>query len=357
MALYPEAPDDRRFAAADLVRVSTSIFRAAGMNATDAGIIAASLVAADRRGIHSHGLLRTEDYIKKLLDDGVDPCARPSVTSRKGGAIRIDGANAMGQIAGEFAMRTAIDAARETGVAFAAVGASNHCGALDFYTLMAADAGMIGIAGTNALPTMAPWGGLEKIVGLNPISVAMPAAGRAPVALDIALGQTAHGKIRVYAQKGAALPEGWAFDAEGRPTTDAAAALDGLIQPIGAFKGLGLAIMVGLLSTLLSDAGYGVESGNMVDGAYSGKDGQFFMAIEIAAFTPLAGFEARLMGIVEAFEGSAKAPGTEAIYAPGSLENAIAVDYDRNGVRLSAETVAGMQRAALRVGADVDLIG
>lgn len=355
MALYPEAPDDRRFPAADLIQATTAIFRGAGMNAADAGIVAASLVAADRRGIHSHGLLRTEEYVKKLLDDGVDPKARPSVVSRKVSAIRIDGANAMGQIAGEFAMRTAIDTARETGVAFAAVGASNHCGALDYYTLMAADAGMIGIAGTNALPTMAPWGGIDKIVGLNPISVAMPAAGRSPVALDVALGQTAHGKIRVYAQKDAPLPEGWAFDSDGRPTTDAQAALDGLIQPIGAFKGLGLAMMVGVLSTLLSDAGYGTESGNMIDGAYSGKDGQFYIAIDIAAFTPLDGFEARMARIAETFETSRKAPGTEAIYAPGSLENAIAADYDVNGVRLTAETVAGIRRAAERVGVQDDL--
>ena len=356
MALYPEAPDDRRFSAGDLASIATSIFLGAGMNETDAGIVAASLVAADRRGVHSHGLLRTEDYVKKLSDEGVDPTARPNVLSRKGGAIRIDGANAMGQVAGEFAMRAAIDAARETGVAFAAVGASNHCGALDYYTLMAADAGMIGIAGTNALPTMAPWGDIEKIVGLNPISVAMPAAGRPPVAIDIALGQTAHGQIRVYAQKGAPLPEGWALEAEGKATTDAQAALDRLIQPIGAFKGIGLGMMVGLLSTLLSDAGYGVESGNMADGAYAGKDGQFYMAIDIAAFTPLADFETRLSGIVETFEGSAVAPGAEAVYAPGSLENAIAADYDERGVRLAAETVAGMQRAARRVGVDDTLL-
>lgn len=355
MALYPEAADDRRFGAADLNAAVTLIFQAAGMCAADAKTVATSLVAADRRGIHSHGLLRTEEYVKKLLDDGVDPAARPTVISRKGGALRIDGANAMGQVAGRFAMTQAIEAAGQNGIAFAAVGASNHCGALDYYALMAADAGMIGIAGTNALPTMAPWGGLDKIVGLNPISFAMPAKGRPPVALDVALGQTAHGKIRVYAQKGAPLPEGWAFDAAGRPTTDAEAALEGLIQPIGAFKGLGLAMMVGLLSTLLSDAGYGTESGNMVDGAYSGKDGQFYIAIDIAAFTPLDGFEARLAGIAETFETSEKAPGTDAIYAPGSLENAIAADYDANGVRLPAETVAGIRRAAARVGARDDL--
>lgn len=355
MALYPGAETERRFAADALAAAASAVFRGTGMSDADADIVAGSLVAADRRGIHSHGLLRVEDYVKKLLEEGVDPQGRPRLVSRKGGAIRIDGANALGQIAGVFAMDLAVEAARDSGVAFAAVGGSNHCGALDFYTLRAAAAGMIGVAGTNALPTMAPWGGVEKIVGLNPISIAMPAAGRPPVALDVALGQTAHGKIRVYAQKGAALPEGWAFDAEGRPTTDAEAALDGLIQPIGAFKGLGLAMMVGLLSTLLADAGYGLESGNMVDGAYAGKDGQFYMAIDVAAFTDPDRFGERLAGIVDAFEGSARATGAAAIYAPGSLENAIAAGYDRDGVPLSEDCIASIIRAAARAGTRIDL--
>lgn len=351
MALYPGAERERRFAADDLTGAATAIFEAAGMNAVDAGLVAATLVSSDRRGIHSHGLLRVEDYVKKLMAEGVDPTGRPTLVSRKGGAIRIDGGNALGQIAGVFAMDHAIETAKDTGVAFAAVGHSNHCGALEYYSLRAAGAGMIGVAGTNALPTMAPWGGVEKIVGLNPLSIAMPAHGRDPVVLDVALGQTAHGKIRVYAQKGAPLPEGWAFDAEGRPTTDAEAALDGLIQPIGAFKGLGLAMMVGLMSTLLSDAGYGLESGNMVDGAYAGKDGQFYLAIDIAAFVDPATFEQRLAGIAAEFESSARAAGTDAIYAPGSLETTIAAGYDRDGIPLSDECVASLRRAAEMVAA------
>lgn len=355
MALYPSSDDERRFQADNLRDAAAGIFQSAGMGPTDAHTVADSLVAADRRGVHSHGLLRVEDYVKKLLEEGVDPQGRPTLVSRKGGALRIDGANALGQVAGVFAMDHAILAARETGVAFAAVGGGNHCGALDFYTLRAAAAGMIGIAGTNALPTMAPWGGVEKIVGLNPLSIAMPAAGRAPVVLDIALGQTAHGKIRVYAQKGAPLPEGWAFDAEGRPTTDAEAALEGLIQPIGAFKGIGLAMMVGLLSTLLSDAGYGLESGNMVDGAYAGKDGQFYLALDVAAFTDLDRFQRRLAGIVGDFESSTMAEGVEAVMAPGSLETMIAADYERDGVPLSDACVASIRRAAAKAGASAAL--
>ena len=112
--------------------------------------------------------------------------------------------------------------------------------------------------------------------------------------LDVALGATAHGKIRVYAQKDQQIPEGWAFDASGVPTTDAAAALDGLIQPIGGHKGIGLALMVGLLASVLSGACYGTESGNMVDGATPGADGQFYLAINVAAFRDIADFTAHI---------------------------------------------------------------
>src|SRR5207302_3398629 len=117
-----------------------------------------------------------------------------------------------------------------------------------------------------------PWGGIDKIVGINPLAVAIPGLNEPPVIFDIAFGATAHGKIRVYHQKGHAIPEGWAFDAEGQPTTDAAAAMAGLIQPIGGHKGVGLGIAGGMLSTFLSSASDGTELANMVDARRRGKD-------------------------------------------------------------------------------------
>ena len=138
------------------------------------------------------------------------------------GALVVDGGNSMGQVAAAFAMRAAIERARSTGIAFAAVGRSNHCGALDYWVRRAVEAGMIGLAATNALPTMAPWGGIEKIVGINPIGIAHPGRRRAAVRTRHALGATAHGKMRIYRQKGLPIPEGWAFDNAGEPTTDAA---------------------------------------------------------------------------------------------------------------------------------------
>lgn len=350
MAIYPGSENERRFDPAALAAAATEVFRAAGMPEANARTVGEALTDADIRGIHSHGLLRVEDYVKKLLSEGVDPQGAPSIVSKKGGAIRIDGGNALGQVSGVFAMDAAIEAARETAIAFAAVGGSNHCGAMDYFARRAAAAGMIGLAGTNALPTMAPAGGREKIVGLNPLSVAMPATGRPDFVLDAALGATAHGKIRVYAQKGAPVPEGWAFDKDGRPTTDATKALEGLIQPIGAHKGIGLAMMVGLMSTLLSGAGYGLESGNMIDGAYAGKDGHFFMAIDIAAFVEPSEFANRLGRILDDLEASERTDGVDAIYAPGALEGAFETAYGADGVPLNEETIASIKRAGQMAG-------
>ncbi len=356
MARYPGEDGERRIPADRLQARVTRLFMACGMDGADAGLLAESLVQADLRGIHSHGVLRVPDYVAKLTREGVDPAGRPTLLVDSGAALVVEANNAMGQIAGRFAMDRAMARARDVGVALAAVRGSNHCGALDWYTMRAAEEGFLALAGSNALPTMAPWGGRDKIVGLNPLSVAVPAAGRPPLVLDMALGQTAHGKIRVYAQKGEPLPEGWAFDAEGRPTRDAAAALAGLIQPIGGPKGIGLAVMVGLLSTVLSGAAYGTASGTMETGAVAGVDGQFYLAIDIARFRPLADVEAQVAAIAAQFTASRRVGDVERLYLPGDLEAELAARNRRDGIPLNAGTLAAIEaeEAALGLAADGD---
>ena len=352
MARYPGEASERRFQAGALGETLGRLFAACGMRDADASLLAESLVQADLRGIHSHGVLRVPDYVRKLTRDGVDPRGRPRVVTDAGAALVVDAGNAMGQIAGRFAMDLAIARARETGLALAAVRGSNHCGALEWYTARALEHDMIGIAGTNALPTMAPWGGTDRIVGLNPLSIAVPAGETAPLVLDMALGATAHGKVRVYAQKGLALPEGWAFDAEGRPTSDAETALAGLIQPIGAFKGLGLAMMVGILSSVLSGARYGTEAGSLAEGAVPGADGQFYLAIRIAAFREPAAFKAQIDRIAREYLASRRAEGVERLYLPGELETEIAARNRHEGIPLNETTVAGIVKAAEELGVE-----
>jgi len=356
MAIYPQADSDRGVDAETLLAITGAVFERCGMPGASAALLAETLVHADRRGVHSHGVLRVPDYVGKLLDEGVDPAGEPCVASERGSAIVVDGANTMGQIGGTFAMDRAIGSARLRGVAFAALGNSNHCGALDWYTMRAAEANMIGIAGTNALPTMAPLGGIDKIVGINPLSIAMPADRAGAFVLDFAFGATAHGKIRVYAQKGAPIPDGWALDADGQPTTDAARALEGLISPIGAHKGVGLGMAVGMLSTLLSGAGYGTESGNMIDGPTAGRDGQFFLAIDVASFVDPDVFRTRVDGIIDQIHASRRRDGVERLYVPGEIERDVEHAYDACGISLSADTIDGIARQAARLDVDASAL-
>jgi LDH2 family malate/lactate/ureidoglycolate dehydrogenase len=320
------------------------------MQASDAFLLADTLVAADLRGIHSHGVLRVPDYVEKLTTGGVNPKGRPVIVRDSGSALVIDGGNSMGQIGATYGMNLAIDRARSTGVAVASVGASNHCGALFYYAMLALPAGMIGIAATNALPTMAPWGGTAKIVGINPLAVAIPADKADPIVLDAAFSYSSHGKIRVYHQKGLDIPPTWAFDAEGRPTTKTAEALEGLLQPIGEYKGVGLAVVMGVLSSLLSGAAYGTELGNMIDGPVAGRDGHFLMALRIDAFADRENFQKRVDGVVHQIETSPSAPGIDRLYAPGGLEAQTERAYRRNGIPLNDITFAALEEVAGRFG-------
>ncbi len=318
------------------------------MSPADAFLLADSLVAADVRGVHSHGVLRVPEYVEKLLAGGVDPAGRPRVVRDQAAAIVVDGSNSMGQIGATFAMHRAIERARTVNVAAAAVRGSNHCGAMFYYAMQALPEEMIGVATTNALPTMAPWGGLDKIVGINPLAVAIPAGEEPPVVVDAAFSHSSHGKIRVYHQKGFPIPPTWAFDADGVPTTDPARALDGLLQPIGGYKGVGLAMVMGMLATLLGGASYGAELGNMVDGARPGCDGHLFLAVRIAAFEDPARFRARVDAIVRQVRESRRAAGVERLYAPGGLEAETEARYRREGIPLNEATWAGLEAAAAR---------
>ena len=343
-----------RVDAVELMEVVNSIFCACGMAEGDAHLLTDSLVYADLGGVHSHGVLRVAEYVKKLTGDGVDPRGRPEVVREMGACLVVDGHNAMGQIGCHFAMERAIEKARQHGIGAAAIRGSNHCGAMAYFAMQAIASDMIGWATTNALPTMAPWGGTERIIGINPLGVAVPAGREYPIVFDAAFSGSSHGKIRIHHQKGLELPEGWALDAIGQPTTDPAAAIDGLLMPIGQFKGVALAMIMGLFSSLLSGAAYATELGTMEDGPQAGADGHFVMAIRVGAFEDVDRFKERVDRAIDQVHMSSKGPGVQKLYVPGEKEFLCREAYEREGIPLNGVTLAGIENAARAVGVDVE---
>ena len=337
---------EQRVNADDLCVLVTQIFEHVGMDSPDANLLADSLVFADLRGIHSHGVLRVPEYVEKLTTKGVNPKGKPHIIRAFGGCVVVDGDNSMGQIGMHVAMNEVIQRANEHGIAAAAIRGSNHSGAMAYFAIKALPHDMIGIATTNALPTMAPWGGAEKIVGINPLGVAIPAGTELPIVHDAAFSGSSHGKIRIHHQKNLPIPEGWALDKEGNPTMDAAAALDGLLRPIGEFKGVSLALIMGILSSMLSGAAYGLELGNMEEGPRPGQDGHFVAAIKIAAFEEVDHFKARVDKAIREIHEVRKAPGFHHTYAPGEIEQLREQEYRQHGIPLNEVTLADLQRTA-----------
>ena len=334
----------------ELLELVTAVFRRAGMNRDDAHLLADSLVDADLGGVHSHGVLRVPEYVAKLTAAGVDPRGRPEVVRDNGACLVVDGNNSMGQIGTHFAMERVLERALTSGMAAAAIRGSNHCGAMAYFARQGLASDMIGVATTNSLPTMAPWGGAEPLLGINPLAVAIPAGQEQPIVYDAAFSGSSHGKIRIHHQKGLPIPEGWALDREGRPTTDSSAAIDGLLQPIGGFKGVGLALIMGILSAMLSGASYGTELGNMTDGPKAGQDGHFVAAIQVAAFEDVARFKARVDGAIRQIHDCRLAPGFDQVFAPGEKEFLNREEYGRSGIPLNQVTLGDLRRAAESVG-------
>ncbi len=347
-----EFNDEIRVDAEELLKLVVAIFERCGMSQADAALLADSLVDADLGGIHSHGVLRVPEYVEKLTVKGVDPTAKPEVVREGPSFVIVDGRNSMGQLGAALAMRQVIDKAAQTGIAAGAIRGSNHCGAMAYFTRMALPHDMIGIATTNAIPTMAPWGGAERILGINPLAISVPAGEMSPIVYDAAFSGSSHGKIRIYEQKGMHLPEGWALDGEGQPTTDPKVAIDGLLAPIGGFKGAGLAMIMGILSSMLSGASYGTELGSIEDGPIPGADGHFVAAIHIASFEDVERFKSRVDAAIQQIHDCRLAPGFDRVYAPGELEAIRRAEYSAQGIPLNRVTLADLRKTAEQLSID-----
>ncbi|MBC8248710.1 MAG: Ldh family oxidoreductase [Anaerolineales bacterium] len=347
------------------------VFEKMGVPAQDAVVTADVLVAANLRGIDSHGVARLKRYVDGLRDGVM--LARPNIeiVHQTPGTALIDGGAGLGQPVGVRGMKLAIAKAQEVGVGFVAVRNSNHYGIAAYYALMALEQEMIGISMTNAAVLVVPTFGKDAMLGTNPISVAAPAGEERPFVLDMATSTVPRGKLEVYDRQEKPLPLGWATDEHGVATADAHRVLDNLLAragggllPLGGegeqfrgYKGYGLALLVDILSGVLPGAGY---ANTIYPKTPEGKPlpadvGHFFGAIRVDAFRPLGEFKATMDDIIRRLKGSATAEGAERIYIHGEKEAEEEERRRQEGIPLHPKTVATMQQIAGELGVEYDL--
>jgi LDH2 family malate/lactate/ureidoglycolate dehydrogenase len=327
-----------------------AIFVAAGIRQEDAAIVAEDLVAADLEGIASHGVMLLPMYVERIAKGSVSRKSAGEVVSDRGCAIVIDADNALGQLTARQAVKLAVARAQEIGMASVAVRNGFHFGTAGRYARMMAAENCVGIVLSNTRPLMPAPGGAEAMVGNNPIAIALPSAGAFPVEADMALSATAMGKIRLAAAAGESIPADWAIDSEGRPTTDPAAAIKGMLLPAAGPKGFGLAFVIDLLCGGLSDGAVGAGVRPLYgDPAQPYRCSHFFLAIHAGHFPVGDRFAERVRDEALRVSASKRGPGVARVYAPGEL---LAATRDKSGgvCRIDAQTVTSLIATATGVG-------
>jgi LDH2 family malate/lactate/ureidoglycolate dehydrogenase len=326
-----------------------------GVPREEAEITAKTLVTANLRGVDTHGVLRLPLYAARLKGGGLNPSLKLTTEKETIATALLNGHDGIGQVISYRAMQIAIRKAKAAGVSYVAVRNSNHFGAGAYYPMMALEHDMIGLTFSNASPRLAPTGGVQRLFGNNPWSIAVPAGRRLPVVLDMANSVVAAGKIRILQKEGKPIPEGWALDQYGEPTTDAGDALKGILLAIGGYKGYGITLMVDLLTGVLADSNYGPRVKGIDQGIDPSRTAHSFMAIDLAAFTDAAAFKARMDAYIDEIKSSAKARGSEVIYVPGELEYLREKERIEQGIPLQAKVAEELRALGKDVGVPIDL--
>ena len=273
------------------------------------------------------------------------PSPRPTVVDA-GGLALIDGHDGMGQVLTARAAQEAVRRAKAHGIAAVGIRNSNHFGTALYFTLTAAREGCVAFLSTNASPAMAPWGGRKKIVGTNPWSWACPAGSHAPMVLDIANTGVARGKIYLAKQKGLPIPEGWAINAAGAPTTDPAEAIDGIILPMAQHKGYAIALMMDMLSGVLTGSGFAAEVAGPYQAERRSRAGQLMIALNIESMQPLTDFNARMEALIAQIKSVPLAQGYEEVFYPGEIEARNDAKNRRDGLLFPQDTLGDLKKVA-----------
>jgi LDH2 family malate/lactate/ureidoglycolate dehydrogenase len=326
---------------------------AVGLPPAAAARCAELMLEADLTGADAHGVFRLPQYVKRLRGGGVNP--KPTIRVEKTAAATalVDGDNGMGHLVMARAAETAIALARDAGIGWVGAHHSNHAGAAGVYPAMMLPHGMVGIysvvASANHMPA---WGGVESLLGTNPIAVAIPAGEEAPIVLDIATSVVSYGTIKSHRLQGKPLPEGWMINTkDGTPLTDPARSNEGVLLPIGGYKGSGLALVLGLLAGPLNGAAFGRD---VLDFNYNDTDtcntGHFIVALDVKRFTPLDTFKSEMDRHLRDLRTSKPLPGFDRVRLPGQERLSRRAERLKNGVPLPRELMAQLDALASELG-------
>jgi L-2-hydroxycarboxylate dehydrogenase (NAD+) len=312
-------PASGRVSAEELREFVAAAYRAVDVRAADAAAAAELMVRSDLAGADGHGVFRLPQYVRRIKAGGLN--VRPQIRVERSGAATaiVDGDNGLGALVVARATETAIAMARESGAGWCGVRRGNHAGAASVYATMPLEHDMIGIyfavGNANHLP---PWGGIEMLLSTNPIAIAVPALEEPDLVLDMATTVAAYGKVKLAAQRGEQMPEGWMIDRQGRPLTDPNRADDGFLLPIGAYKGAALSLMFGLLAGTLNGAANGRDVVDFnKDDKTPTNTGQAILALSIDRFAEPAAFKRQVDDFARQLKASALLPGFERIRLPG----------------------------------------
>jgi len=324
----------------------------AGLPAADAGRAAELMWEADLTGADAHGIFRLPQYVRRLRGGGVNPRPDIRVEQTAPATALVDGDNGMGHLVMARAAETAVELARASGIGWVGARRSNHAGAAGVYAALPLAHDMVGIYGVVASANhMAIWGGVDLLIGTNPVAFAIPAGEEAPVVLDIATSVVSYGTVKSHRLQGKPLPEGWMINTkDAAPLTDPARSSEGVLLPIGGYKGSGLALVLGLLSGPLNGAAFGRD---VFDFNFNDTDvcntGHFIIALDVARFTPLDAFKRDIDRHLRDLRASKPLPGFDRVRLPGEERRTRRADRFRNGVPMPRELIAELDKFAAEI--------
>jgi LDH2 family malate/lactate/ureidoglycolate dehydrogenase len=344
----PEASNKAHYFEAGKVEALTAdLFAAAGLPREDAQQAANILVAADLRGVWSHGVARVPMYLARVRNGTAN--AKPNIRIQRvmAAAALVDGDNGLGLVVAPKAMAESIDIAKAFGIGIAGVKRSGHFATTAYYTGMATAAGCMGFVYTNASKALPPWGAQGKLLGTSPFGFAAPAPKGQVFQVDMAMSRVARGKLKFAAERGDPIPEGYALDKDGKPTTDGKAAFEGTMLPFGEYKGAALSWMMDVLGGVFTGAAFAGDVANpFTELTRSQNTGHVFIAVKADMFVSRAAFDDRMGELDQRAKSMPTAQGFAEILSPGEPEARREAEHRAKGIPLTPNVVAALQAEA-----------